>query len=146
HGDVGGLVIAQKICSAVHLAPLPIRGRGSLTKGVQRRRSKELQKSSGELLEFFEVLLKIIGDSVNRLLRWGDRYRGHWLTAFQQPTRLRSSRRQLVEHRPSIDSLLGKLRELAQAEIGVAGKIVVQPAEVSGTEDDQDALVRRAGE
>src|SRR6266496_5944513 len=72
-GEVGSLVIAQEIRSAVHLAPLPIRGRGSLTKSVQRRRSKELQKSSGELLELFEVLLKIVGDSVDRLLRWGDR-------------------------------------------------------------------------
>src|SRR5205823_4199126 len=41
---------------------------------------------------------------------------------------------------------LCKLGELAQAKVWIACKVVLQPSEMAGTEDDYHALVRRVGE
>ena len=59
------------------------------------------------------------------------------------PPRQQKPRRRLPASGASLPCELG---ELAQAKVGVAAEIMLQPAEVSGTEDDQHALVARVDE
>src|SRR5205823_3501654 len=59
------------------------------------------------------------------------------------PTRSRSHVRRLPLPLGDAPRIRDELGEFAQADVAIAGEIRSEPAEVPGTEDDYDALVRR---